>query len=39
MGTLITNEVARRAGWSVGYRPLSPTGLEVRIEGPVVDKD
>jgi signal transduction histidine kinase len=39
MGMLITNEVARRAGWSVGYRPLSPTGLEVRIEGPVVDKD
>lgn len=39
MGTLITNEVARRAGWSVTYRPLSPTGLEVRLEGPVVDKE
>ncbi|MGC6418505.1 MAG: sensor histidine kinase [Bradymonadia bacterium] len=37
MGTLITNEVARRAGWSVHYAQLTPTGLEVRLEGPVVD--
>lgn len=39
MGTLITNEVALRAGWTVRYRALEPTGLEVRIEGPIVDED
>ena len=32
MGTLITKEVARRAGWSVHYGQLTPTGLEVRLE-------
>ena len=36
MAMLITQEVARRAGWSVHYTQLTPTGLEVRIEGPVV---
>ena len=36
MGTLITKEVARRAGWSVRYTPVEPAGLEVRLEGPVV---
>jgi len=35
MGMLITREVARRVGWSVRYTPLEPTGLEVRLEGPV----
>ena len=39
MGTLITKEVARRAGWSVSYAALEPKGLEVRIEGPVADLD
>ncbi|MEM7155065.1 MAG: HAMP domain-containing sensor histidine kinase [Myxococcota bacterium] len=37
MGTLITKEVARRAGWSVRYAPVDPTGLEVQLEGPVLD--
>ena len=32
MGTLITQEVAHRAGWSVRYSQLDPTGLEVRLE-------
>ena len=36
MGMLITQEVARRAGWSVRYTPLTPRGLEVRLEGPTV---
>ena len=36
MGMLITQEVARRAGWSVHYTQLTPKGLEVRVEGPVV---
>lgn len=36
LGTLITKEVARRAGWSVSYAALEPKGLEVRIEGPVI---
>ena len=36
MGMLITQEVANRAGWSVSYIQLSPTGLEVRLEGQVV---
>ncbi|MFN3199495.1 MAG: ATP-binding protein [Bradymonadia bacterium] len=35
LGMLITAEVARRAGWSVRYAPLAPTGLSVHIEGPV----
>lgn len=34
MGMLITSEVARRAGWSLSYEALEPTGLRVRIEGP-----
>ncbi len=37
MGTLITQEVAQRAGWSIHYAPLEPTGLEVRLEGPLID--
>ena len=37
MGMLITREVARRAGWSVRYVALEPKGLEVRLEGAVVD--
>ncbi len=37
MGTLITKEVARRAGWSVRYTLADPVGLEVWIEGPVVE--
>ena len=36
MGMLITHEVARRAGWSVHYTQLTPTGLKVQIEGPVL---
>jgi signal transduction histidine kinase len=36
MGTLITREVARRAGWSLFCSPRKPTGLEVRLEGPVI---
>ena len=35
MGMLITTEVAKRAGWSVSYEALEPTGLQVRLEGPV----
>ncbi|MEM9194673.1 MAG: HAMP domain-containing sensor histidine kinase [Myxococcota bacterium] len=35
MGTLITKEVARRAGWSISYAALEPVGLEVQLEGPV----
>ena len=35
MGTLITREVARRAGWTLAYAALEPKGLEVRLEGPV----
>ena len=31
------HEGGRRAGWSVHYAQLTPTGLEVRLEGPVVD--
>jgi signal transduction histidine kinase len=33
LGMLITAEVARRAGWSLSYEPLEPTGLEARICG------
>ena len=36
MGMLIITEVARRAGWSVSYKGLEPTGLQVRLEGPVI---
>ncbi|MEM9492953.1 MAG: ATP-binding protein [Myxococcota bacterium] len=32
-GMLITAEVARRAGWSLDYRPLEPRGLSVRVTG------
>ena len=39
MGMLITQEVARRAGWSVHYTQLTPKGLEVRLEGPVVSRE
>ena len=38
MGMLITQEVAHRAGWSVQYTPLTPKGLEVRVEGPIVSQ-
>ena len=31
MGTMIAKAVAHRAGWSVRYTQLSPTGLEVQI--------
>jgi signal transduction histidine kinase len=37
MGTLITKEVARVAGWTITYRAMEPTGLEVCVEGAVVD--
>jgi signal transduction histidine kinase len=37
LGMLITAEVARRAGWSVSYEHLEPTGVQVRLEGPVTD--
>ncbi len=37
MGMLITTEVAKRAGWSVSYEALDPTGLQVRLEGPVME--
>jgi signal transduction histidine kinase len=37
MGMLITSEVARRAGWSLAYEAMEPSGLRVRLEGPVVD--
>jgi signal transduction histidine kinase len=37
MGMLITTEVARRTGWSLSYEELEPTGLQVRIEGPVME--
>ena len=37
MGRLITAEVARRAGWSLTYRARASNGLEVRLEGAVVD--
>ena len=36
LGTMITQEVARRAGWSMRYTRLAPRGLEVRLEGAVV---
>ena len=36
MGMLITKGVAHRAGWSIEYAVLEPTGLEVRIEGPTI---
>ncbi len=35
LGMLITAEVARRAGWSVSYESLEPTGLRVRIQGDI----
>ena len=35
LGNMITQEVARRAGWSIQYTKLMPRGLEVRLEGPV----
>ena len=35
MGMMITSEVARRAGWSVSYDALEPTGVQVRLAGPV----
>ena len=38
MGMLITQEIARRAGWSVHYTQLIPKGLEVRLEGPVMSR-
>lgn len=37
MGMLITTEVARRVGWSITYEVLAPTGLQVRLEGPVTN--
>jgi signal transduction histidine kinase len=37
MGTLITTEIARRAGWDLSYEATEPTGLRVRLEGPVAD--
>lgn len=37
LGMLITAEVARRAGWSVSYEHLEPTGVQVRLEGPVAE--
>lgn len=36
LGMLISGEVARRAGWSLTYEALSPGGLEVRMEGPLL---
>ena len=39
MGMLITKEVAHRAGWSIQYAVLEPTGLEVRIEGPTIAQE
>ena len=32
LGNMITQEVARRAGWSIQYTKLMPRGLEVRLE-------
>ncbi|MEQ9072874.1 MAG: HAMP domain-containing sensor histidine kinase [Sandaracinaceae bacterium] len=37
MGMLITSEVARRAGWSLSYEAMEPSGLRVRLEGSVAD--
>ncbi|MEL6188719.1 MAG: HAMP domain-containing sensor histidine kinase, partial [Myxococcota bacterium] len=39
LGMLITQEVSRRAGWSVTYERLTPTGLEVRLAGPTVSPE
>jgi signal transduction histidine kinase len=36
MGMLITSEVARRAGWSLSYEAMAPSGLRARLEGPVL---
>ena len=33
LGLAITNEVARRAGWTIRYSRMEPTGLRVHIEG------
>jgi signal transduction histidine kinase len=35
LGMLITAEVARRAGWSLSYESLEPTGLRVRVQGDI----
>lgn len=34
LGIAITNEVARRAGWSITYEAGEDGGLEVRLQGP-----
>jgi signal transduction histidine kinase len=35
LGMLISAEVARRAGWSLRYEQLEPTGVRARLTGPV----
>lgn len=35
LGLAITNEVARRAGWTIRYSRLEPSGLQVQITGPL----
>ncbi|MEL6345676.1 MAG: HAMP domain-containing sensor histidine kinase [Myxococcota bacterium] len=33
LGLAITNEIVRRAGWSIDYALLEPSGLKITIEG------
>ncbi|MEM6369154.1 MAG: HAMP domain-containing sensor histidine kinase [Myxococcota bacterium] len=35
MGMLITSEVARRAGWTLVYEEVKPTGVQVRLTGKI----
>ncbi|MEM6931906.1 MAG: ATP-binding protein, partial [Myxococcota bacterium] len=38
LGIAITNEVARRVGWTIAYEPADEGGLRVRLTGPVVEE-